>query len=109
MNTKHIFTPLWFSSRIEFFSEAVDLQLDYWVSTDSTPAVPAFEGFSSLNQSVSGISTDPSSTTLSTSVGSKNTIKTSIRHMHVTRSATEPAAFGMQYWVKEKKPKSKSG
>ena len=77
----------------EFFSDPVDLQLDYWVSNQSS---------------------GPSDVKRSSDSGSKNSIKTSIRYMLIQRSnvhsgGTEGynSSFMMQYWVKEKKQKSK--
>jgi hypothetical protein len=121
------------SGRAEFFSEPVELQLDYWVlvptsAPQSVEAASSASAPSATGQKKSDAgSTRADSKKLSggggaishlgstaSSVGadmttSKLSIKTNIRYMLVQRSANPDAAthnaFIMQYWVKEKKTK----
>ena len=89
---------LLFSARSEFFSDPVDLQLDYWVAPSSVS------------------NAGDSSNKKSSNSDAKNSIKTSIRYMFVQRTlhslnsgsgSSDVSAFNMQYWTKEKKQKSK--
>ncbi len=100
----------------------MELQLDYWVSSDNTTA----DAPSSFNPNSSGgllggrggrgggdrniasggeVGSELSSSVSFESASSKSSIKTSIRHMLVQRSGDD--TFSMQYWVKEKKQKGK--
>lgn len=94
------------SRQSDFFSDPVDLQLDYWVSN-------AFAGSEAYikpdnRKSISGGAGGSNSS----GPDLKNSIKTSIRYMIVQRSllhqsqSSDNSTFNMQYWVKEKKQKS---
>lgn len=74
-------------------TDPVDLQLDYWTLDNG--------GHNSVSTKKGTVDS-----------GMKNSIKTSIRYMVIQRShsngtLSDSATFNMQYWVKEKKQKSK--
>ena len=109
--------------RSDFFSssEPVDLQLDYWTSSEQTSS-GAFSSspFGSSSRHHRGDSSGGLRGSDSKKGGvfggeAKSSIKSSIRYMLIQRtvanagtSSEEPGAnaFTMQYWVKEKKQKS---
>ena len=146
---REIDRPIFFSSRrrtSEFFSDPVDLQLDYWINEGNNNSNSAGAESSSHETSHHGHHAGHKSGHSASGSGSKrdsyhhhhkgkddskSSIKTSIRYMVIQKSLSggitleEPAASGnaagpaaggvdprsnsaftMQYWVKEKKPKS---
>jgi hypothetical protein len=113
----------------------VDLTLDYWISSDSGNHPSHSSSASASDRANIGqigsqmIGFPGSDSKKFSSDVSKNSIKTSIRYMLIQRSLVgDPSAFvvpassgggsdamptpgqntfSMQYWLKEKKPKSK--
>eukprot|EP00095_Tigriopus_kingsejongensis_P006170 maker-scaffold40_size501252-snap-gene-4.17 protein:Tk06170 transcript:maker-scaffold40_size501252-snap-gene-4.17-mRNA-1 annotation:"phosphofurin acidic cluster sorting protein" len=108
--------------RSEFFSDPVDLQLDYWILESASNSF----GLSS-NAAMSSKRNDGSKgdSKKSSKDDTKSSIKTSIRYMQIQKSSSGGIFFGpasgnehqsqsggttctfsMQYWIKEKKPKT---
>ena len=116
----------------EFFSDPVDLQLDYWINEGNNNSESSNQESKSFSAS-SNSGSKRDSYHHKSKDDSKSSIKTSIRYMLIqkalsggisldegaagnlpapTPSSATPsssgASFTMQYWIKEKKPKSKT-